>query len=485
MLLSAGRARGVTLLELLVVMLIVLVVSAMTMTVTAPALQSRKIREAARTVEVIINKARNRALQTGRPAGIWIDRMPNLAEGAVSISLAEVPEAFTGDFTGSTVTIEMQGYGTTNPNTAPGYPEYIAVLKPAPDQWGTSDPTKQQAIRAGDQIQLGGIGPQYVINSSSTHQYGVDIANRNNTPIFYIARYLRAYDRYGNPVLDSNGFYRHAWYRNGGGYGVSFSFIDDGDTTVSPVIPAYSAPYSYRISRQPIKSAGGSVVLPSGTVIDLNYSGTKRLNFHPRLHKDYTDTTFNEQNLYGRPPNQYTGLDWFWTTAPTAAQPAQWPTDTSPVIIMFGSDGTVERMYTRTWEGTVRRDTNQTGSWEWRTTRVNEMIFLLVGKREKLPTPTLFDDHLNANWTDPENLWVTINASTGFIGTAQNAAVRGDLQVTGLRGHNNTYGNATVPPSESIYTDATVARIPFFSGLDHVGYGARRIAISQQIMGGK
>ena len=70
---------------------------AFVLTVAAPALESRRIREAARLVEVAINRSRNRALQNGRAAGIWIERMTNLPipSWIVAPVVAYDPEPFT------------------------------------------------------------------------------------------------------------------------------------------------------------------------------------------------------------------------------------------------------------------------------------------------------------------------------------------------------------------------------------------------------
>src|SRR5438128_656045 len=98
-----GSKAGVSLLELLVVMVVVLAISTVTMRAMAPAFSGRKLREGARMVNVFINAARNRAIQTGRPAGLWIDRLDGRAEAAVALSYAQVAEPYTGDFSDLTV----------------------------------------------------------------------------------------------------------------------------------------------------------------------------------------------------------------------------------------------------------------------------------------------------------------------------------------------------------------------------------------------
>ena len=99
---SAHRAaRGVTLVEMLIVMVIVLSLTAMTVPVMAPMLSQRKTREAARMVSVFINGARNRALQLGRPYGIMLERIPGMEQGCVTLSYAEVPDPYCGMYVNS------------------------------------------------------------------------------------------------------------------------------------------------------------------------------------------------------------------------------------------------------------------------------------------------------------------------------------------------------------------------------------------------
>jgi hypothetical protein len=56
------------------------------------------------------------------------------------------------------------------------------------------------------------------------------------------------------------------------------------------------------------------------------------------------------------------------------------------------------------------------------STPVTEPIFLLVGKRERVPAPAAYDVNnpdTFANWQDLNNLWVVINPQTGLVTTGQ------------------------------------------------------------------
>src|SRR3984957_13516330 len=96
-------ACGVTLLELLAVCTISLLISGAVLRAIAPALAGRQVREGARMLNVFINSARNRAIESGQPAGIWLDRLPNMPEACVNLSYAQVPQAYSGDYSDSMI----------------------------------------------------------------------------------------------------------------------------------------------------------------------------------------------------------------------------------------------------------------------------------------------------------------------------------------------------------------------------------------------
>jgi prepilin-type N-terminal cleavage/methylation domain-containing protein len=109
--------RGVTLLELLVVMLILLMVTAAAIPMMAPALQNRRMREAARLASSYISGARARAIQNGRDVGVMIERFQGRPY-AITLSYVEVPPPYSGEsaqstckctsISGATVTLTMQ-----------------------------------------------------------------------------------------------------------------------------------------------------------------------------------------------------------------------------------------------------------------------------------------------------------------------------------------------------------------------------------------
>lgn len=101
--------RGFTLIELLVVILILLMITAVTLPAIRSALEGRKVREAARMVEVFISGARSRAIRSGHSIGIVIQPDEQNPAQCVKLSYAEQPDPYTGDFAKSRIAILGNG----------------------------------------------------------------------------------------------------------------------------------------------------------------------------------------------------------------------------------------------------------------------------------------------------------------------------------------------------------------------------------------
>ena len=123
----SSSSKGTTLLELLVVITIILLVTAVAIRTVMPAIESRQIREGARQLNVFINSARNRAMATGRPMGVWIDRMSGLPEASMSVSYAQVPEPYSGDYADS----GAEGFlvPDTSSNATYGTRRYVNIVR--------------------------------------------------------------------------------------------------------------------------------------------------------------------------------------------------------------------------------------------------------------------------------------------------------------------------------------------------------------------
>ena len=92
-----GAPRGVTLVELLVVITIMMLLAAFVLPKFQLNSKTRKIREAARMINVYFGVARNRAVETGRPCGVMFQRLANQPSGAATLFQVEVPPPYAGD----------------------------------------------------------------------------------------------------------------------------------------------------------------------------------------------------------------------------------------------------------------------------------------------------------------------------------------------------------------------------------------------------
>ena len=229
---SACR-RGVTLLELLVVMLILLMVTAAAIPMMAPALQNRRMREAARLASSFISGARARAIQSGRDVGVMIERFEGRPY-AMSMSYVEVPPSYAGEFTGATCNIGRVATPNT-PQSAGNVPGgmtpiwYSIVVVPAT--------INTSLIRIRDEIQLNYQGAHLTILGPDTNNDG---------------------------VLDQP-------------TGMTYTIDAAALWNTTPPPARYQTPVAglpFQIFRQPVRSSAPPLQLPDGIIIDLMFSGS-------------------------------------------------------------------------------------------------------------------------------------------------------------------------------------------------------------------
>jgi type II secretory pathway pseudopilin PulG len=201
----------VTLIELLVVISIVVVLAAVTMPTIRPALESRRIREATRSLTAYIGSARNRALESGRSSGVAIQRFaPDLA-CAMVVDQVEVPAPYGGDDFSAKAKVQVSGNALQAQLSA-------ASLLGQP-----------KGVTAGDLIQFNYQGPFFPITSIQ-----------------------------GSTVISDSAQWRFQLSAVPPAWGS----------------PNTSVPVPYKILRRPSKSQATPLQLPAGAVIDLEFSGT-------------------------------------------------------------------------------------------------------------------------------------------------------------------------------------------------------------------
>jgi prepilin-type N-terminal cleavage/methylation domain-containing protein len=362
--------RAFTLVELMIVVIIVGMVTVATIPLLKPALDGRRIREAARIVSTQFAAAQSEAVADGHSVGVWMEKLPNDSTASMDLYLCESPQPYSGDTEASTVVVQVTQTGTkpgvveypgASPQTVPLYQAAFTINMAVDTAW-------VGLLRAYDTISFGFKGAKY--------------------------RILGSTDSFGQPAnaVDSNGFLQSTStviriepvdpddfvydYSSGSPALITFAFRKMPPlafvTTTNPT--GWTTPYE--IVRQPIKSANTPVQLPSGAVVDLFYSG---------MGGSYL--------LYQAPQSP-----------PITAN--QFISDAHPVIATFDRTGALEYLYVNGQQ-----------------TQITHPLYFLIGKREKLAS--VETDPTKQNSADLENIWVSINPQSGLVSTAEVASGSG------------------------------------------------------------
>ena len=100
--------RGVTLVELMVVVSILVLLFAVALPQMRPSLEQTKLREGARLANAAFGRARVRAIETGNPVGLVVEPTSN-SGACLSLAFAQIPTLYGGSTTNSTVSIDGDG----------------------------------------------------------------------------------------------------------------------------------------------------------------------------------------------------------------------------------------------------------------------------------------------------------------------------------------------------------------------------------------
>lgn len=214
--------RGMTLVELLVVVAILGLLAVTVMPTIANTTEARRSREAARTVSTFVAQAQARAVGRSAWSGFWINAASTTSSAGVDLVFADVPEVYRGDTATATVTVGATG----SPTRA------LTFSSNAIANVGTGPGLVNVQTR--DLIRFGGKGPWYELNydtGSSTWQVR-------------LRTHLVASD----------------------------SIEDAGQTERNTPWPAAGVNHPFEILRYP-EAAGTPSPVPNGRVIDLYWSG--------------------------------------------------------------------------------------------------------------------------------------------------------------------------------------------------------------------
>ncbi|MEE2706815.1 MAG: prepilin-type N-terminal cleavage/methylation domain-containing protein [Planctomycetota bacterium] len=225
--------RGVTLLELLVVVFILAILLAVAIPVFTPSQQEESLREAARSVYAALGMARNRAIENGRPYGIRFDPLRGTVHGSAQLSFVGVPPPYAGDYSASRMRIisvnpiETSTNGEFRSQWIVQAGQFILNNNAYPDDLAFG-------IRPGDTLKLNCQGHVYrILHIEETgNDWKLTVGSKTVT----------------------------SWPR-------TYLDPDKGDELKG------GPEYGYQFFRQPVETSAVPIQLPQGAVVDIEGSG--------------------------------------------------------------------------------------------------------------------------------------------------------------------------------------------------------------------
>jgi len=239
---------GLTLVELLVVVGIILMLMAVVIPRVQPNIEEGRLREAARGLYVMLGSARVRAIESGRPVGVAFERLPEQPNACRVVHQIQLPPPYAGESLDARVRLTLTLQDTNSP------------LKAQVSVGAIAD----GLIRPGDRIRFGFQGPCFRLapippNPDSNNDGFIDFDAGVDS--------------------DGDGFYDNLV--------LGMLPLIEGATIGSlpwPLFPNFGPPVPFVVERMPnldgtgfggalLRSAEPPLRLPEQVVIDLGFSG--------------------------------------------------------------------------------------------------------------------------------------------------------------------------------------------------------------------
>lgn len=402
---------GLTLIELLIVMSILVLLVTAAIPVLSPSSSERRLREASRGVNTFIAGAQARAVQSGRPFGVMLKKLsqetddPEDSGVCLEMYYVEQPSPYAGFEDSSRVMI-------CRPNlNGPGVWIYFVTRGETigdrlPPGWDF-DLLPPRVFQPGDRIVIGGVEYELTGASQGAFSDGYFFTSIQRGVRSY---YLTAEPVDGDPpailpAFDNNGNAIITVENLSGGATNRYTVVLKPPTRGEAVAPYWSEPLLYKIHRLPTLTSAPPYQLPEGAAIDLRASGVDNIFFH----RAGADEAAAEQ---GQGNEDLTA-------------------NRSPVTIMFDPDGSISRAYALVDQPGGDGDNQQDSLL---AEPVTSSLYLLIGKRENIPAQVDFagfagtdaelqEAKATVNWLDGESRWVGIGGQSGVVSTSPVAFV--------------------------------------------------------------
>lgn len=229
------RHRGLTLVELLVVLMIIVIMMGVALPLMRTSVDENRVREGARQIQAFIAVAKAMAADTGRDCGIWIERSANDPNAAFEIYLAERPRPYAGEI--------MNAKATLIDSSVP--PDGIADTALFEPGQVSSMTSVRPLVSVGDLIRFDFKGPYYQISAAPSVRQ-VQLASGSGTAPMIQVPLVRLDLTHPSPLPLTH-------------------------PATYPVPRASSVPF--QIIRAPQKSNARILQLTNGIAVDLQHSG--------------------------------------------------------------------------------------------------------------------------------------------------------------------------------------------------------------------
>lgn len=413
---NAAFRKGVTLIELLIVMAIMTILATLSLTTVKGLLKDQKVTQAARLVEQYLESARVRALTNDRPVAVFLERVsprgPGLTPGtftATRLTIGEVFPPYTGDVISARGVLWDIDFDDDNDGTTP-FPRhkdgFADQIRFTPSDVFSGFSTPGGFVQEGDTIEFGGHNQRFVIEDINPTADGQIAVTFFNPPSDYTQ--IRSARKTAG-ILSGSKFESRTHARMAPGIPVVVSGASDAlpsHLVSSSTFQSSASGISFRVYRQPTKSMVGVVALPRGTCVDLAVSG------------------------FGQTGASVNGISPFALTSPPLAAAAT-PASYSRMVILFTGEGRL---------GGVMAETKEDGVKILSGIEASEILHLMVGRTEQVVpgdlstpqgrklaalqrSPDSASDRVLSNLLDPANSWISCNPFTGEIKSSRVAQV--------------------------------------------------------------